>query len=230
MKPMTSLPRIGAPKTQDNMSQIRATHNPIPPGDEGVATLRAMSECPIPEESKRMNDLLQQLVKDPSSNEHIEQLLANGMAAALRANTYCRNNMQSRVVVKFDADPELDKMHKKFLEMEREVMELTNRMDILKHQVMEVLQARWIYSVKTYGLDVEKYSYRIDEDRGCIEQVNLHCPECKGVVKLRKARQETAELLAAAVQQQKVEVSNDGERVESPCGHIEPAGENSPQE
>lgn len=227
MKPMTSLPRIGAPKTPDNMGQVRATHNPIPPGDEGVATLRAMSECPIPEESKRMNDLLQQLVQDPRSNEQVEQLLANGMAAALRANTYCRNNLKSRTVVVFSADPELDKLHKKFLEMEREVMELTNKMDILKHQVMEVLQARWIYSVKTYGLDVEKYSYRVDEEKGCIEQVNLHCPECKGVVKLRKARQETAELLAAS---QKVEVKTDDREGTEPAGGcVEQVGENSPQ-
>lgn len=192
-----NVPVIGGAKKQPSRTDyVRAQNNPLPDGDEGTAILRGLSECPIPEESKKMNDLLTQMIKrEGGSNEEIELAMAKGIAAALRANTYCRSNTKARTVCVFKDEAGLNELHTSFMALEKEAQELNDKLELVKQKLAETYMKRWQSTVKLYGLDIEKYSYRINEVDGTVEQVHLNCPECKGSTKLRKARQDTAENL-----------------------------------
>jgi len=230
------VPMIGGQRQQTQLGAARAQNNPVPSGDEGLAVLRGLSECPIPAESQKLNNLLSVLIKEKVEDDKIEQVMAKGLIAALRANVYCNNHLKARTACIFAEDDKLKKMHEDFLELEKATLELNAKLEENKRKVVQVLQERWNYAVKTYGLDVEKFSYRIDEEKGIIEQVDMQCLECKGSTRIRKARQETAELVMR-LDQKKKEKNNDGggkategSGAGAPEGAPPEDGESSPQE
>ncbi len=211
---------IGGQRQQTQKGAARAQNNPIPAGEEGLALLRGLSECPIPAESQKLNKLLAVLVKERVDDDAIEEVMMRGLTAALRANGYCHNNQKKRTACIFSEDDKLQKMHTDFLELEKETLALSDALEIKKQKVIKLLQDRWSYAVKTYGLDTQKFSYRIDEEKGIIEHVDLQCAECKGATKIRKARQETTEMVMR-LDKQKKEKTNDG--------HTEAIGTRAPE-
>jgi hypothetical protein len=188
-----SMPMGGAP--QQPIAVSRATHNPLPAGEEGLKILRALSECPIPEESKKLNELLQLCIKAETDSDTIEQTLTKGLVVALRANKYCKNQTKTRTVCIFDEDEKLKELHTTLHATEKKLETLQNEMRECINTVSKTIDERWKVAVKNYGLNPDKWSYRIDEEKGLIEQVDLQCLECKGISQIRKSRQETAEML-----------------------------------
>jgi hypothetical protein len=200
----------------------KAQHNPIPDGDDGLKILRSFANCPIPQESTKLNRMLQMILQNQTLDDNSsDEILARGLAAAMKANRYCAHNRKTRTVCIFAEDPGLQDLHLK-------IKEESDRLDILNREVEEcvargntLLTERWKKSVDTYGLNPEKYLYHIDEDRGIIEQVDLNCDTCKGITIIRHARQDITEKLMAptsapAASPAPAEVPEDNQKEESP--------------
>jgi hypothetical protein len=185
----------GRMPSQQNVTASRASHNPLPVGEEGLKILRALSECAIPEESRKLNELLQMCIKSESDSDEIEQTLTRGLVVALRANKYCRDQTKTRTVCIFEEDAKLKELHASIKTTEARLNELQKEMKDCIDVVTKAVNERWAIAVKNYGLSPEKWSYRIDEEKGLVEQVDLQCLECKGVTRIRKSRQETTEML-----------------------------------
>lgn len=173
----------------------RLANNPIPSGDEGRKILRAFSDCPIPEESKRLNELMQMCIGHQGPADKIEEIMAKGLVVALRANKYCRDLEKTRTVCIFSEDEELSKINEDIKATETKLENIQKELKEEAMKLSSLLDNRWKKSVSKYGLNPEKWSYRIDEEKGLIEQVDLNCPDCKGSTTIRKVRQETTELL-----------------------------------
>lgn len=184
----------GIPHAQ--RAQARQADNPLPEGDAGLQILRNLSDCPIPEESAKLQDLMKKItVSDAIDSDVAEETLVKGLVVAIRANKHCSKQLRKRTVCIFDQDDKLQELH-------QTIQDETELLDDLNKQIQEcvergqkALNDRWDYAVKTYGLAPEKFSYQIDEEEGIIELVELRCAECKGATAIRKARQESAELV-----------------------------------
>lgn len=180
---------------QQATAMTRASHNPLPAGEEGLKVLRALSECSIPDESKKLNELLQMCIKLDNDSDTIEQTLTRGLVVALRANKFCKDQTRTRTVCIFSEDPKLKELHDTIHTAENKLQELQKEIREQIDLVTKSIEERWKIAVKNYGLNPDKWSYRIDEKKGLIEQVDLQCLECKGVTQIRKSRQETTEML-----------------------------------
>jgi len=193
MMPGAAHPPI-TPQAQRAMS--RAQENPLPEGDAGLQVLRGLSDCPIPAESGKLQGMMKTLLaSEDIDNEAVEKTLVKGIVTSLRANRYCRQQKRTRTVCIFEQDPKLQKLHELIQQKTKEMDELNKQMQECLEAGQKALQDRWNYAVKTYGLAPEKFSYFINEDDGTIELVELKCAECKGATSIRKARQETTELV-----------------------------------
>ena len=210
-----------------NFQQMGMPSNPLPPGAEGLKVLRGSSQCPIPEESQKMNQLLSALMQAETEDDSVEQAMAKGLVVALRANRFCNKNLKTRTVCIFADDERLKKLHEDFTATVEEAKELEVKLAAAVAKANKLHDERWLRAVDTYGLIIEKRFYRIDEEKGIIEQVDLDCVQCKGSTMIRKARQETAELV---LKLNNKGVNNDRTRNEQPSGPAASAGENSPQE
>lgn len=178
------------PAMQQKMAQ-----NPLPDGEDLVKTLRSMSECPIPQESAQLNQLLQILIAKDGDETHIEQTLATGLVVALRANKYCKSNLSKRTVVRFKDDPKLNDLHTRITGMEAKAEALQKELQALAEEGQKLLAERWQYAVQSSGLNPAGISYYIDEEAGTIESVELRCDQCKGAVTIQEARKKVGELL-----------------------------------
>jgi hypothetical protein len=195
------------------MPATKAQHNPIPDGEDGLKILRGFSDCPIPQESTKLNRLLQMMLQDQTNaDESADEILSRGLMAAMRANRYCSQNRKTRTVCIFAEDEKLKELHDG-IKVEQENLERLNKEieECVKRGNL-LLQDRWKRAVDTYGLNPDKYLYHIDEEKGIIEQVDLDCEKCKGVEVIKTARQEaTAKLMAPKVV---TEASMEGAAVE----------------
>ena len=175
----------------------RETTNPLPEGDEGVRILRALSACTIPEESNKINALIQKSMSIKTLAEKTENTLGKSVVTILRANRHCDENLRTRVVCEFAKDEVLADLHAKFLVEQETLTRLQKEGEECLQRGQELLRRRWETAVKTCGLSPEKYSYRLNEAAGTIELVELDCTQCKGPPTLREMTQElTAALMA----------------------------------
>lgn len=183
----------------------KSQNNPLPEGDEGLKILRLYSGCPIPDEATKLNRIMQAMLHSSGSEEEsfLEEPLAKGLLASIRASKYCGKSKKIRTACTFDGDPQLLELHnavKKELalaeSLDKQLAECIDRAKSLHAE-------RWEKAVKAFGLNPDKYLYQIDEDTGKIEQVDLDCTSCKGAVTIRKTRQELAEALLKLEQPKK---------------------------
>jgi hypothetical protein len=179
----------------------KAQHNPLPEGEDGLKILRAFSNCPIPEESAKLNKLLQMLLQNQTeTDESADEILSKGLMAAMRANRYCNQNKKTRTVCIFAEDEKLSVLHKQIQDEQANLERLNTELEECVKRGNEVLQERWKKAVDTYGLNPDKYLYHIDEEKGIIEQMDLDCQKCKGIEVITKARTDaTAKLMAPPV-------------------------------
>lgn len=176
----------------------KAQHNPLPEGEEGLKILRAFSNCPIPEESSKLNKLLQMLLQNQTeTDESADEILSKGLMAAMRANRYCNQNKKTRTVCIFAEDEKLADLHKQLQEEQANLERLNVELETCVKRGNTVLQERWKRAVDTYGLNPDKYLYHIDEEKGIVEQMDLDCDKCKGVVVIKQARKDATEKLMA---------------------------------
>lgn len=173
----------------------KESQNPLPSGVAGYRTIRESNECNIPSETANINTLMDKVLNGIkiSDEEKVEELVrdsvAKGLVVALRVDQYCEANSSHREVLSFEAYPELAEIQKRMKELEKESEEIHTIMKNLVAEGKELLEKRWSLAVKLGGLSPENNYYVINEDRGVIEMVELNCHECKGAVKIRKARQ-----------------------------------------
>ena len=200
---------LNSAQLQAQRPKSRAAQNPIPDGDAGLQVLRGLSECPIPVESQKLNELMKKLIALKNTDDDaVERALSKGLTVALRVNKHCDKQFHTRTVCIFKEDDVLAKDHQEIEEATKELEELQKTIQACVERGQKALDHRWQYACKTYGLDPEKFSYRIDEEKGIIELVELRCAECAGATMIRKTRQETAELLLKA--EVRKEPANDG--------------------
>lgn len=209
------LGQVGNPKEQHPAMAAKAAQNPLPEGDEGIEILRKMSECNLPKEAQKLHALLTQVLKfntddmAPEIVEDTDKALADGIMIGITGNRHCRKNLHVRTVVTFDKHEELGNIHAKFLAKEKEVLELKKQFEEKRQEVLNLLQQRWNKAVKQCGLDPVNRFYRINEDSGTIEEIQLRCDECLGARKIKKARQRSEDLVKLYVVNNK-ETSDDG--------------------
>jgi hypothetical protein len=173
----------------------KESQNPLPSGVAGYRVIREGNECNVPAETANINTMMDKVLNGikGGDEEKIEELVrdsvAKGLVVALRVDQYCAENSSHREVLSFEAHPELDAIQKRMKELEKESAEIQDIMKALVAEGKELLEKRWSLAVKLGGLSPENNYYVINEDRGVIEMVELNCHECKGAVKIRKARQ-----------------------------------------
>jgi hypothetical protein len=189
-----SVPLTGGGHPQSQLPPTKAQNNPIPDGEDGLKILRNFANCPIPGESAKLNQLLQISLKNPNGLDDgvIDTALARGLTAAMRANRYCTKNQKSRIVCMFAENEQLKILHQKIKEEQDTLDRLNREMTECVKRGNAVLNERWKRSVDTYGLNPDKYFYRIDEEKGMIEQVSLDCSICKGAEYVSQARKDVS--------------------------------------
>lgn len=181
---------------EESRTQAREKANPVPAGRAGLQTLRALSECPIPQEAGQIKKLLDKLLTLQIDDVDAPlKVVGEGIASVIMADVYCAKYKTSRPAVRFEDDEELHKIHTDFHDLQA-------RLNELQAEIAEVAQAtqakqkeRWEAAIKKFGLAPEKFTYELDEEQGTIFLVDLKCNECVGRAKTRKARQEVAEKL-----------------------------------
>ena len=177
------------PKTQ---------HNPLSDGEEGLKIMRAYAQCPIPQEASRLNKMLQALLQNPPTEHdaHIDDILAKGLLAGMRANRYCSSSKTTRTACIFSEDPTLAELHASIQAEEAALDKLSKEVEACVKRGQELLRKRWETAVKTYGLNPDQHFYYIDEEKGRIELVSLNCEVCKGAADIVEARTHAASILS----------------------------------
>lgn len=186
------------PGAQPQMPPTKSQHNPIPDGDEGLKILRGFSNCPIPQESTKLNRMLQMILQNQADDDSADEILAKGLTAAMKANRYCTQNRKSRTVCIFAEDEKLLELHKQITEEQSNLERLNKELEDCVKRGNAILSDRWKRAIETYGLNPDKYLYHIDEEKGIIEQVDLECDKCKGITIIQQARKEVTEKLMQA--------------------------------
>lgn len=208
------------------MAPTKAQHNPIPDGEDGLKILRGFSDCPIPQESTKLNRLLQMMLQDQTNaDEDADEILSRGLMAAMRANRYCSQNKKTRTVCIFAEDEKLKVLHEGIQTEQANLERLNKEIEECVKRGNTLLQERWKKVVDTYGLNPDKYLYHIDEEKGIVEQVDLDCEKCKGVEVIKTAREAaTAKLMKPKVV---AEASMEGATVEqAPAPEVPQDGNN----
>lgn len=194
--PIGMMPPPGAEQQQqqDPKAAILRSKNPFPAGKESMKILRAISDCPITREADNFNDLTKAVVT-MEDNEELLETLGKGITTILNADNYCEKALKARTVVLFEEDDQLQKIQKEMDELDAELQTLQKEVSEKAMRMRDLLRLRWQTAVKNYALSDDARAYRINEEHGRIEQVDLHCQECKGGTKIRKIRQELNEQL-----------------------------------
>lgn len=173
----------------------REALNPIPAGAAGYKVIRENSECNIPSETANINNMMDKTLAKAlgGDEERLEELVrdsvAKGLVVALRTEHYCSENSAHREVLSFASNPELSTIQARLKELEKETGEIHTILQNLLAEGKELLEKRWKLAVEVGGLSPENNFYVINEEAGTVEMVELKCHECKGAVKIKKARQ-----------------------------------------
>jgi len=192
-------------------------------------------ECGIVKEAEAFKNVIPKLQYLNADIEDLLELYGQGVATIVGADHYCNRHTQTRTAVTFSEDPTLNQLHTELQETVTELQGLMQKMGELRQKAQTLNEQRWEQAVKIMGLNPDERFYRIDEEKGIIEQVDLKCHECKGAVRSRKLRQELTEKLMRLEYVQEEESKDDGEGT----GDNEPGasegdaadrGESSPQE
>ena len=198
--------------------------NPLPPGPEAIKALRNLAECNIPEESKKLNQQLQMLLSIDGDHEVAELAMGKGIFAGLKMNLHCTKNLKTRTAVVMKSDDKLVAIEAGLKAAETEVTELQRKIQEISAKAQQLLKERWEYSVKTYGLNPEKNFYRIDEDNGLIEEIELRCDQCTAGKDMMNSRLTVEEYIKNTLDK---EAANDGPGEE---GSPEASGEETTSE
>jgi len=202
---VTPLPAGGvsigsAPPQQSPQQEARAnflrSKNPFPLSKDSMKALRALSECPITREADAINEATKMVVS-MDNNEELLEILGKGISTILNADNYCEKSLKTRTVVLFEEDDQLTKIQDEIESLDTELQALQQTLAEKATRMQELLHTRWRTAVKNYALSDDSRAYRIDEENGRIEQVDLRCQECKGGTKIRKIRQELNERIFA---------------------------------
>lgn len=219
---------------EETRAQARLKANPMPGGRPGLKTLRALSECPIPDEASAIQKLLDKILDlELEDMEEPLQIVGEGIAAVIMADTYCQKYKTQRPTVRFNDDEELQKHHSEVHELTAQVRELQTQIAEASQALQNAYKARWETAVKKFGLAPEKFMYELNEDEGIIYLVDLKCQECSGRTRTRRARQAVAEKLVTFERESKEkddDSAGKGSSTDAPEGHANPDGEARIQE
>lgn len=198
---------------EETKAQARERANPLPFGRPGLQTLRALSDCPIPDEAGQIKKLLDKLLAlELVDIEEPLKIVGEGIASVIMADTYCLKHKTQRAVVRFEEDEELQKYHKDLQDLQKRLGELKQELADISQAAQAANKGRWETAVKKFGLAPEKFTYELDEEAGVIYLTDLKCNECTGRTKTRKARQTVAEKLVTFERIAKEEKENDRPR------------------
>ena len=152
-------------------------------------------------------------LKLEGDHEIVEKALGKGLFAGLRMDAHCKSNLHIRVAVKFESDEKLTEITKDLKEKGDQALALQKQLQEVAEGAQKLLAERWSYSVKNYGLNPDKNFYRLLEEEGIIEEVELRCDKCTAGTAMIDARLEVEEYLAKLSK----EVNNDGPREGKPA-------------
>lgn len=188
----------------------KAAANPIGDGMEGIKLIRTHSECNIPDESKKLNTHLQVLLNTEGDHEVAEAAMGKGLFAGLKMNKHCIANLKTRTAVLFEKDEKLKDLTDQLNQAEKDAIATQKKLQEIAANAQQLLAERWTYAVKNFGLNPDKNFYRINEDKGIIEEVELRCDKCTAGQSMIDARLQIEEYLQTLVK--KEEEENDGPR------------------
>jgi len=199
------------PGEQPPADKSRARYNPLPMGPQGLKILRGLSDCELSVEGGRLGELVDKLLAMPEEDldDEVFELVGKATARSMRADTLCSRHLAVRTAAIFEEDDELQKVNAELKEANDTVQRLQVEITEALRRVGELTAERWGLSVEKFGLNPDQRSYRINEEKGVVEQVDFRCNECKARTIVRKTRQEIAERLLR-IEGKKREDSNDG--------------------
>lgn len=186
----------------------KAATNPIAEGAEGLATLRGMSECNIPEESKKLQAQVSLVLELEGDHEVAEIAMGKGLFAGLRMRQHCTKNLHTRIAVRFDGDERLQEIAKEVGAAEGMIEALQKEIQTVAENARKLIEERWAICVKSYGLNPDTKFYRILENEGIVEEIELRCDKCTAGQSMIDARLNVETYMAGLT---KEEASNDGD-------------------
>lgn len=157
--------------------------NPLPKQEAGYKKMREEYECPVHQKTLAINGMLQNM-RDLIKSGSITLEMASVAQHASLAEDICFDNKKERVVADLNADDLIKSIHTKTLALQREVQDLHQQLVDKSNELETTMIDRWDRTVKTYGLDPDKYHYLIDDDEGKVYQAELDCAKCTSNVKL----------------------------------------------
>lgn len=228
--------RVPTPQQQPQAGPPnKAQHNPLPPGVQGVKTMKAFAQCPILEDADVLNKLIERLIEFEEADEFTEITEKAGAAIAtvLQSDRSCKTHTKRRTVVTFKDDEALQNDHSDLLKAQGDVERLQKELSDAVQRMQLLVQKRWETAVKNFGLDPEKYFYSINEVSGSIDLIELECHNCKGRTRVRDMRTDVAQqVLELGKRKTEEENNNDGPRTgntppQSSEGNAEDSGKAS---
>ena len=196
-------PGMGGMPGAQSPEDVKTQLNPIPHGEQGIAVVREQTGCPLGPEAQKLNDFIKQLLNyktdDEAVHDAIDETISKGLGVGIRGHRHCDKQIKTRTMCYFSKDDKLGVFAEQISKIEEDMSELESKIKDIVERGNALIKERFEYIVKTYGLSLEKYFYWIDEDKGLVESVLLDCDRCKGITKMRKARQE-AEALVKSLQ------------------------------
>ncbi len=179
----------------DDQTKAKQDHftssNPIAGGVEGGRTVRALSECPMPQLGMGLRGIIQTMMENTdkwTSSASVDKALFDGTLGYMQGANKCDAAMNKRVVAKFDTDETLVDIAKNLAEVEDESNKVQARMQELYIKGIELLQRRWDHVVKHNGLSPDKYCYYINEESACVEEWRVDCTGCKIITDLKQVQ------------------------------------------
>lgn len=191
MRQMDEMHRQQAMQQQQPQAQAGAPEpktNPLPMNDAGFHKFKEEQPCPARDETLALNGLLQNMRSFVKSGEIAADLAIIAQQSAL-AEDVCFENKKERQVADFTKDDILMGLHKKTLDIQTSIKTLHTELVEKSHELESLIQERWERTVKSYGLNPEKYHYFIDDERNIVFQAELDCDSCTCNQKLSAIRE-----------------------------------------
>jgi len=99
--------------------------NPVAAGRPGLQTLRALSDCPIPDEAGQLKQLLDKLLAlELDDIDEPLKIVGEGIASVIMADMYCLKHKTRRPAVRFEDDEDLQKHHEDVQDLQKRLGEL----------------------------------------------------------------------------------------------------------
>lgn len=173
---------------------------PLAPNENLVPELRKRTTCAITPESATLDAVMKQLMAKPEADIEIAKtrmnILADGISAALLVPSYCAQQLKNRPICKLSDNEEIAGITSELSKLEVEGSALNDALVAIIEKAENLSSQRWELLVKHYGLDPVRNSYKLNETDGTLTEVTLQCSDCKGLTRIRKARQAIQENLS----------------------------------